>query len=145
MIQEKKVIVFVSHSSEDYDDVMKWVNLIETKGLKCWISERDLSDDCSSWPKEIMNALFNSDSVLLYLTRSSADSGQVENEISNASNKGMNVVPLIAEDFEIPDRLKYHIGKYEFIYSYQRDINDVLNKSLYKRLLKNFNAERKKF
>lgn len=38
-------MIFISYSSVDYQDVMKWVELIETTGMTCWISERDCPKD----------------------------------------------------------------------------------------------------
>ena len=138
-------MVFVSYSSKNSERALQLVGLIETIGIKCWISDRDLPRDHSSWADELMKMLSCADTVLLVLTHDSAASGEVLNEISRASADGKNIIPLIEEDFDIPDKFKYFISKYEWIPSYRYNDDTELLNILRKRLLENTNLDRERF
>ena len=136
---------FVSHVSQNLEDVKKIVDFVEsTTGRKCWYSERDLDKSRSGWPERLMEALVNCDKVILYLTRDAARSGEVENEIANASAKGIGIVPLIMDGVKIPDTFNYFLRKYEWINCFQLE-ESTYKDLLRKRLLENYNEERELF
>lgn len=137
-------MVFISYSSKDIKAVRKLSEFIETTGQKCWYSDRNLDKGKENWMQMLMVALADCEKVLLYLTKNAIDSGEVLNEISNASTKGKNIIPLIAEDVEIPDAIIYLIRKYEWISAYkmeEQSIKDILRR----RLLENNNEIRNSF
>ena len=107
--------VFLSHSSVD----IKWAEeiciFLEKNGVKCFLSERDLDRTKDNWPTELIKASEKSDCILLLLTRSSAVSNEVLNEIANASAKGIKIIPLLKENIPVRDELMYYIRKYEWI------------------------------
>lgn len=142
-MEKTKYDVFISYSSKDLERVQMFVKLIKTNGLKCWY-DKDMDPGKSGWMEQIMVALEESDKVLLYLTKNAIDSGDVKNEITNASAKGKNIIPIIAEDINIPDSYLYLIRKYEWIYSYKMDEKSLMN-ILQTRILDNYNEKRELF
>lgn len=136
---------FISYSSKNTEEVKELVDFVEsTTGRKCWYSERDLDKSRSDWPSILMEALANCDKVILYLTKETAKSGEVENEIANASAKGICIVPLLMQDFKMPEKFNYFLRKYEWIPCFQLEessYKDILRK----RLLENYNEEREQF
>jgi len=140
----KKRYVFISHSSKDYDRLQPLVAFIKTAGIDCWLSEVNLDKTKRSWRKELMKALRESDSVLLYLTENAIESGEVENEIGEASSMGKNVIPLLPDHIQIPDDIDYLINKYEWINAYMQE-EETTQRALRKRLQENFNAMREEF
>lgn len=137
-------MIFISHASKDYTSVLPLVQFMETTGFKCWISERDLPSDKEDWAASIMDALGSSDIVFLYLTSNALQSGEVENEIANASSMKKNVIPYIAEKTILTQAFKYRLSKYQWIQAYlmeEKSARDILRK----RILENSNAERDSF
>ena len=136
---------FVSYSSKNMEEVKELVDFIEsTTGQKCWYCARDLDKSHSNWSAKLMEALSKCDKVILYLTNDATKSGEVENEITNASAKGMCIVPLIMQSFKIPENFNYFLRKYEWIPCFQ--LEEALYKDiLRKRLLENYNEKREQF
>lgn len=137
-------MVFISYSSKDLEKVKEIAAFIETTGQKCWYSDRDLDKGKEDWMELLMSTLSQSDKVLLYLTTNAVKSGEVKNEITHASTQGKNVIPLIAQDVNIPDSFIYLVRKYEWIYAFKMDdysVKDILRK----RLLENYNEKREAF
>ena len=137
-------MVFISYSSKDLEKIKEIAAFIETTGQKCWYSHRDLDKGKEDWMEVLMNALSESDKVLLYLTNNAVKSGDVKNEITNASAQGKNVIPLIANNVDMTASFKYLITKYEWIEAYNMDENSVKD-ILRKRLLENCNMMREEF
>ncbi len=144
MIHTNKYI-FISYSSKNLNDVIKLVEHIEkTIGYKCWYSDRDLDKSKSDWPELLMAYLHQCDKVLVYLTSDALASGQVVNEIANASAASKKVIPLIPKKIAIPFSFMFFIQKYEFINCYQltdESAKDILRN----RILENCNDARDNF
>lgn len=144
MCTESKKI-FVSHSSKNVEEVKELVEFVEsTTGKKCWYSERDLDMSREGWPERLMEALVNCDKVILYLTKEAIQSGDVMNEIINASSRGTSIIPLIMQGDKMPETFNYFLRKYEWIPCFQLEessYKDILRK----RLLENYNEERERF
>ncbi len=138
-------MVFMSHSSKDYEAVKEWVDYIEILGMKCWISERDISDKNGSWADAIMQGLKESDIFFLYLTKESAGSEQVMNEVHNASAEGKNIIPVLAENITVSNEVLYLIRKYQWIRAYQYEDKESLKNVVRKRLFENINEDRDTF
>lgn len=137
-------MIFISHSSKDYDALLPLVQFMETTGFKCWISERDLPRDKKDWAESLMEALRSSEIMFLYMTLNAVQSGQVINEIAAASSSGKNIIPFIAAKIDIPDSIRYRISKYEWINAYLMEENSAKD-ILRRRILENKNAERDSF
>ena len=136
---------FVSYSSENLEEVMKIVEFVEsTSGRKCWYSGRDLDMNSSDWADQLMKALMASEKVILYLTQNAILSGEVKNEIANASANGIEIVPLNMVGANIPESFNYFLRKYEWIPCFQLEESSYKD-LLKKRLLNNYNEERDLF
>lgn len=136
---------FVSHSSKNVEEVKKIVEFVETTtGRKCWYSERDLDMSCEGWPERLIEALVNCDKVILYLTKEAIQSGDVMNEITNASSRGISIIPLLMQGDKIPETFNYFLRKYEWIPCFQLE-ESLYKDILRKRLLENYSEERELF
>lgn len=114
---------FVSHSSEDRAKIEKIVAELEKKGAKCWVSYRDI-DGGLPYSKAIVNGIKDSRVFLLCLSKGSAVSDQVLNEIEIAYKRvsGEDKIilqPLFLENFAIDseeyDALTYYIKRFNYI------------------------------
>ena len=118
----KQYDFFVSYSSEDDALVSQIFNSLEKMGAKCWFAPRDSN---GRYAKSISDAIENSKVFLLFLSKSSADSYHVLNEIETVNRKrkrGNNdivIQPVCIERIEMDDpcfdEIMYYISRINFI------------------------------
>ena len=77
--------VFVSHSSHDMEIADSVVEYLESSGIECWISSRDISPG-ADWAETIYNAIVGSGVMLLLFSGNANDSWQIRNELDIATN-----------------------------------------------------------
>ncbi len=111
--------VFISYSSRDHEWAADVCRLLEEHGAVCFLDQRDLDRTKSSWAAELVRALTESRHAVLLLSRSSAVSNEVLNEMANASARGIDIIPVLKENIPIPEELMYYIRKYEWIHLYE--------------------------
>jgi formylglycine-generating enzyme required for sulfatase activity len=85
--------VFVSFASEDIELARHAVQRLETAGLRCWISERDI-EAAASYPAAITNAVVGSGVLLLLLTEAANASPHVLREVELAFNARTPILPV---------------------------------------------------
>ena len=118
----KKNDFFISYAKEDTDKIIKIVQSLENKGLKCWYAPRDV---IGRYAKAIVEAIEQSKVFLVCLSKHSAVSEHVLNEVEMVYNKmrmpGGNIIiePLCLEniDMDAPefDEMMYYIRRINFI------------------------------
>ena len=118
----KQIDFFVSYSHEDEDIVKGIVTSLESIGAKCWYAPRDV---VGRYAKAIVDAIGHAKIFLLCLSKNSATSEHVLNEIEMAYNKrkslssSLLIEPLCLEslDLDAPefDEIMYYIRRINFI------------------------------
>lgn len=113
---------FISYSFEDADKVVNIVESLEKYGAKCWYAPRDAK---GAYARAIVNAISNSKIFLLCLSKKSANSESVLNEVEIAYNKRrlpnskltIEILSLEPIDFESAefDEIMYYIRRINFI------------------------------
>ena len=78
--------VFISHSAVNEEQVRPLCAYLEDKGLKCFVSYRDIPSGVS-YPGAITRALRESDMLLLVLSKESNESTQVDRELTLANDQ----------------------------------------------------------
>jgi len=118
MAAERKLKVFLCHSSGDKPRVRDLYKRLQADGFEPWLDEEDLLFG-QKWQDEIPKAVPAADTILVCLSRDSiAKDGYVQKEIKYALDASDNkpegtifIIPLRLEDCTIPDRLKdWHVG-----------------------------------
>ena len=117
-----RVDFFISYSHKDEDKIVAIVASLEAAGAKCWYAPRDVN---GRYAKAIVDAIANSKIFLLCLSKSSATSEHVLNEVEMAYNKkrqsgiDLAIEPLCLEaiDLDAPefDEIMYYIRRINFI------------------------------
>lgn len=117
-----KIDVFISYSSKDGKLVVPIVIALEQIGIKCWYADRDCKD---RYAKSICDAIGNAKLFLLCLTKNSAVSEHVLNEVEIAYKKrkktgnSITIVPLSLEKIDLEDEkfdeILYYIQRINFI------------------------------
>lgn len=113
---------FISYSHKDFDRVKAIVDNLESSGAKCWFAPRDV---VGRYAKAIVDAIGDSHIFLLCLSKNSAVSEHVLNEVEMAynkrrsSNNSLEIEPLCLEDMDIDspelDEIMYYIRRINFI------------------------------
>jgi len=106
--------VFVSHSSLDASFADEIVRHLESSGLSCWISSRDISPG-SDWAETIYNAISSSSVMLLLYTGNANDSWQIRNELDIATNLKIPIIPVKLETAEVSKGLKYFTNSHQWL------------------------------
>jgi hypothetical protein len=106
--------VFVSHSSEDKKLVEKVVNQIEKRGIRCWISSRDIKPG-RDYQKEIVSSLKNSTVVLLLFSQNANKSTEIPRELSLASNFKKLMIPARMENIVPSEAFQYPMSNAQVI------------------------------
>jgi TPR repeat protein len=102
--------VFISHSTEDKPVADGACHALESRGIRCWISSRDLHPG-QEWMDEIPRALSSVRVVVLILSSSANSSWHVSREVQMAVESGRAIIPLRIEDIRPRGALEYCIGQ----------------------------------
>lgn len=129
--------IFLCHASVDKPAVRKLSRYLRSKGMDPWLDVEKLLPG-ESWEVEIPKALFNSDVILVCLSKNSVDKeGYVQKEITFALDKAKEkldvaifIIPAKLEDCIIPMRL----SSYQWVDLYRDDGRRLLMLSLNKRV-----------
>lgn len=98
--------VFISHSSENEEQVKPLCAYLEDKGLKCFVSYRDIPSGVS-YPGAITRAMRESEMLLLVLSKESNESTQVDRELTLANDQKKKMSCFRLEDVAYSDDKAY--------------------------------------
>lgn len=112
--------VFISHSSKDSALAEKVCELLEKRGVSCWIAPRDITPG-SEWASEISNALNEINVFILIYTGNSARSEQVMRELSIAEKRRLLIIPYKADNVEFTGAFDYYLTGSHWITASPKD------------------------
>ncbi len=117
---ERRLRVFLCHSSGDKAAVRDLYKRLQTEGIQPWLDQEDLIPG-QDWQYEIRNAVRDCDIVLVCLSKSSItkvgfvqqEIGYVLEEADRQPEGSIFLIPLKLEECDIPKRLsRWHWVKY---------------------------------
>src|SRR3954468_14708881 len=106
--------VFVCYSSKDQavaDDV---VAFLEARGVKCWISSRDVPPG-QNYQEVIVGALELAKGIVFLFSEASRDSGEIKKELSLAGGLNVPVFPLRLSAIVPSGALRYELATRQWI------------------------------
>lgn len=119
---ERRLAVFLCHSSGDKSRIRALCDKLEREGLDPWLDERKLLPG-QKWAEEIPRAVRGSDVVVICLSKAAINKrGYLQKEITSAldvaeeqPDGAIFLIPARLEDCEVPQRLQpYHwVNLYE--------------------------------
>jgi hypothetical protein len=121
--------VFVSYSRSDSKRIKRLIDILEEAGHQVWIDRAGIKGG-EVWRHKIVNAINNSDVMVLVLSRHSIESDNVRKELDLAESEKILVIPVEIEAVTIPPDLRYqlvgvqHINLYA---DYSVGANELLN------------------
>ncbi len=106
--------IFVSYSSKDAKRVRKLVDHLESSGVKCWISCRDI-DPGDDWAETIYDGIANSAGMILFFSSHVNRSRQIRNELDIATNLGITILPVKLEDAPVSKGVRYFTNSHQWL------------------------------
>jgi len=123
--------IFLSHSSKDKTFVKSVATDLADKGYEPWLDEWQIKVG-ESIPRKIDNALDECKYFMIFLSKNSAESKWVEEELYAAygsifsNNSEKVILPILIEECEIPFILRQY--KYaNFLYDYTNGLKELLD------------------
>lgn len=94
--------VFICHSSADFERILPLIEALESKGLKCWHSQRNLRPDSNDYWGDIQRAMSKCIVFAVFTSKNSMSSPDVarEMELANELNKRKRIEYLLADKKE---------------------------------------------
>src|SRR5947209_18931689 len=102
--------VFISHSSQDKDVADRMCAFLESRGLRCWIAPRNIKVG-TDWGTGIMDGISSSRAMVLILSSRSNDSESVKDEVAQAVNRGMPILPFKIEDIALSGFMELNLHR----------------------------------
>jgi len=118
--------VFLSHASEDKAVADAACAALERAGLRCWIAPRDIVPG-AKWSEAIIDGLEHSRSVVLVLTTHSNNSQPVHNEVEQAMNRKIPILPLRVEDVLPSKSLSFFVSSHHWLNAFTGPLESHLD------------------
>jgi len=100
---------FISYSHKDKATADAACATLEAAGVRCWIAPRDVAPG-ADWSGAIVDAIRTAKVFVLIYSAEADTSRQIRNEIVQATNAGLAIVPFRIEDIPPSDALSYHLS-----------------------------------
>lgn len=101
--------VFLSYASPDRAAAEAICAALETRGIRCWIAPRDVPAG-ADWGEAILTAIGRAHAMVLVLSRNTANSVHVRNEVVTAVSQSLALVPVRIEDCQPGGALRLHLA-----------------------------------
>ena len=119
--------IFLSHASQDSEITQSLCNLIEIKGVRCWIAPRDIPPG-DNYGEAIIRAIEATQVTVLMLSSHANSSLHVIHEVERATSKRKKVVPIRLENV-LPDKaLELHLSTAQWLDLDRSNLDGVAQK-----------------
>ena len=99
--------VFLSHASADRALVVEVMESLESAGLRCWVSFRDLAAGEPSWAGAIVGAIAHCALMVVVVSKHAVGSRQVLREVTIADSENIPVLPYCIDTTPLSNDFKY--------------------------------------
>lgn len=106
--------IFISHSSRDREWAYRLINDLEKRGVRCWISSRDIEPG-ADYQKSIVDALEAAPAMVLLFSDHANNSKEIPREMAIASGKSKPMIPVRIEDVVPRNALVYSLTNAQFL------------------------------
>lgn len=132
LYEGRKSYIFISYSHRDTACMAEVKNILEKNHVRFWYDNGLHSGD--DWNLVIARHLENASVCLLLLSRNSAESEYVKNELNFAINHRVPIHALLLEEFVLPIDVEIMIGRFQMVAKadgYERKLLQALPSELY--------------
>jgi hypothetical protein len=106
--------VFISHSSKDNKFARAICAALESRGLPCWISSRDVGPG-ENFMDAIVNAIGAAKVMVLVFSENANNSDDIKREIVLASSAKVTIIPVRVEDVVPKGAFAYQMATRQWI------------------------------
>jgi formylglycine-generating enzyme required for sulfatase activity len=106
--------VFISHSSRDVKVARDICDAIERRGMRCWISGRDVGPG-DNFGDAIVDAIERAKVMVLVFSANANNSEEIKKEIALASQHRVAVIPVRVEDITPSNAFRYELATRQWI------------------------------
>jgi tetratricopeptide (TPR) repeat protein len=106
--------VFISHSSKDSKFARAICSALESRGLPCWISSRDVGPG-ESFMDAIVHAIGAAKVMVLVFSENANNSDDIKREIVLASSAKVTIIPVRVEDVVPKGAFAYQLATRQWI------------------------------
>lgn len=107
-------LVFLSYSSKDHAIAETICGALENRGLKCWMSSRDIGPG-ENFQVSIIQAIRTAGMMVMVFSGNSNNSDEVKKEIALAGQHKLLVIPVRVEDVVPADAFQYELATRQWI------------------------------
>jgi hypothetical protein len=119
--------VFISYSSTNEEVADMIVENVESLGIKCWISHRDILPS-EPYARAILEAINHSQICLVLFSKTANKSHHVRREIELAVSHNHKLLPVRIQDTEPSGSMKYYLSSTHWLNAFQPSIEANLDK-----------------
>jgi hypothetical protein len=113
-LSEDPTHLFICFSSKDQATASEVVRFLETEGLKCWISSRDILPG-DNYQECIVTALESAHGIVFLFSEASRASGEIRKELSLAASANKPIFPLRLSPVMPTGALRYELATHQWI------------------------------
>jgi TIR domain len=113
-VSEATSHIFICFSSKDEALAREIVDFLETEGLKCWISSRDVPPG-HNYQERIVQALEEARGIVFLFSEFSSRSGEIKKELSIGGSLDRPVFPLRLSPITPSGALRYELATRQWI------------------------------
>ncbi len=129
LTDSRTIDAFISYATPDLSEAQRYCALLESNGLKCWISARDgLAGE--SYGKDIVSAIDRSGVLVLILSTDANKSEWVEREVERAASKRKRIVSLRLEEVGPSEQLQLFVSSTNWVDAWKLSEDQLLSKLL---------------
>ena len=110
--------VFVSYATSDRKRALSVCKAIESRGIPCWISMRDVAPG-ENYQEAIVRSIRNARAIVLVFSDAANNSDEIKKELSLASRYHVPVMALRIEDVEPSDAFAYELSTRQWIDAFE--------------------------
>jgi len=104
-VADESQTAFISYSREDSEFALKLAEDLKAAGAAVWLDQLDIAPG-QRWARSVQEALNDCPRMLVILSPASANSANVDDEMSFALEEKKTVIPVLYRDCKIPFRLR---------------------------------------
>ena len=121
--------VFVSYSSQDFEEVHRIVEQLRGAGVSVRMDEGGI-EAATLWSEAIVEAINDSKVLIMMVSGHSTDSPNVVKEVMLSSESGKVILPVYLEEAEIPSRLKYQLTGIQHLEAFSLSESELIEELL---------------
>jgi hypothetical protein len=106
--------IFISHSSKDQKLALSVCRALESRGIGCWISSRDIGPG-ENYQSAIVDAIASAGAMILVFSENANNSNEIKKEVALAGQNQVLIIPVRSEDVIPSGAFRYELVTRQWI------------------------------